>query len=68
MFEDDVRSIERTPHWSVLLADGVFIPKVANVYQLPGVIIEAIEVPHRDELSDMHAYLIKAEKTISTRP
>ena len=34
------------------------------MYQLPGVIVEAIEVPHRDELSDMHAYLIKARKTL----
>ena len=60
--------IERTPHWSALLSDGVFIPRVASVYQLPGVIVEAIEVPHRDELSDMHAYLIKAEKTLLFLP
>ena len=60
--------IERTPNWSLLLSDGVFYPRTAPFVQLPGVSVEAIEVPHRSELSDMHAYLIKAEKTLLFLP
>ena len=60
--------IERTPNWSILLSHGVFSPRTAPLVQLPGVTVEALEVPHRAELSDMHAYLIKAEKTLLFLP
>jgi pyrroloquinoline quinone biosynthesis protein B len=60
--------IERTPNWSILLSHGVFNPRTAAFVQLPGVSVEAIEVPHRAELSDMHAYLIKAEKSLLFLP
>jgi len=60
--------IERTPNWSILLSQGVFSPRTAPFVQFPGVSVEAIEVPHRSELSDMHAYLIKAEKTLLFLP
>ena len=60
--------IERTPHWSLMLSQGVFNPRVASIVMLPGVSVEAIPVPHRAELSDMHAYLIKAEKSLLFLP
>jgi len=60
--------IERTPNWSILLSDGVFIPRTAPIIHYPGVSIEAIEIPHRNELSDMHAYVIKAKKTLLFLP
>ena len=60
--------IERTPNWSILLSQGVFSPRTASMVHLPGVSVEAIEVPHRAELSDMHAYLIMAEKTLLFLP
>ncbi len=66
--EKMVDLIERTPNWSILLSQGVFQPNTVKLVNLPGVSVEAIRVPHRAELSDMHAYLIKANKTLLFLP
>ena len=62
--------IHSTPTWSTLISDGVFIPEVFDnkIIQLPGVTVEPLKVPHRSEHSDMHAFLIKAEKTLLFLP
>lgn len=59
-----------TPTWSSLISDEVFTPHTFNnkIVQLPGVTVEPIEVPHRAEHSDMHAFLIKASKTMLFLP
>ena len=60
--------IQKTPMWSIMLDQGVFTPYGNNIVKLPGVTVEALKVPHRAELSDMHAYIIKAEKSLLYLP
>lgn len=54
--------IEDTPQWSLLLKQGVFQESVFESEQLIALngqlTITPIEIPHRDELSDMHAFLV----------
>lgn len=55
--------IERTPQWSLLLEQGVFsVQPISSgtVHPLSGhVRVEPIAVPHRAELSDMHAFVVR---------
>ncbi len=53
--------IERTPMWSELVKDGVLLPQPFDgpVELGEGVRLEPVPVPHRAELSDMHAMLIR---------
>jgi len=60
--------IKNTPIWSIMVDQGVFTLKTNNFVKLPGVTVEAIEIPHRAELSDMHAYIIKADKSLLYLP
>lgn len=61
--------IESTPNWKILIEQGTFNPQsIEDIVQFPGVSIEAIKVPHRSELSDMHAFLIKADRTLLFLP
>ncbi|MGY8754629.1 MAG: MBL fold metallo-hydrolase [Candidatus Poseidoniales archaeon] len=63
------RLIEQTPNWNILIEQGVFKPQsIQDVIHFPGVSIEAIKIPHRNELSDMHAFLIKGEQTLLFLP
>lgn len=58
-----------TPTWATLLNDGVFDPQTfSGKISLPGVTIEAIEVPHRAEHSDMHAFLIRGAQSLLFLP
>ena len=55
--------IEQTPQWSLMVEQGVFsaVPTAAGrLHSLsPDVRLEAVEVPHRAELSDMHAFIVR---------
>lgn len=58
--------VHNNPFWKSLLDQKVFKP---NQFSNGEIIdtesrfaIQAIQVPHRDELSDMHAFLVKGEK------
>ncbi|HIL65436.1 MAG TPA: hypothetical protein EYG33_04635 [Candidatus Poseidoniales archaeon] len=61
--------IELTPNWNLMIEQGVFRPElITTPIQFPGVKVEAIKIPHRAELSDMHAFLIRAKKTLLFLP
>ena len=58
--------VHNNPFWKSLLDQKVFKP---NQFSNGEIIdtespfaIQAIQIPHRDELSDMHAFLVKGEK------
>ncbi len=55
--------IEQTPQWSLMVDQGVFsaVPTAAGrIHSLsPSVRLEAVQVPHRAELSDMHAFIVR---------
>jgi pyrroloquinoline quinone biosynthesis protein B len=55
--------MQATPAWNNLIQQGVFIPQVFSDKSIKptiqsGFTITPIRVPHRDELSDTHAFLI----------
>ncbi|MDP6333764.1 MAG: MBL fold metallo-hydrolase [Candidatus Poseidoniaceae archaeon] len=56
--------IHATPQWSLMVKQGVF---EINTFQTGDIIefgtesIEPIIIPHRDELSDMHAFIIRGK-------
>ena len=58
--------IEETPQWAIMLKQGVFSDSVfqngQNISLNGQLSITPIKVPHRDELSDMHAFLICGPK------
>lgn len=55
--------VDRTPQWSLMVDQGVFAPSVfhdGDVIQLSSSLtIQPLKVPHRDELSDMHAFILR---------
>ena len=55
--------IERPPQWALMLDQGVFETEVTasgRVHALSETVrLEAVEVPHRAELSDMHAFVVR---------
>lgn len=55
--------VQNTPHWAQMVAQGVFTTTAAtsgNVQHLsPEVSFEPVQVPHRAELSDMHAFIVR---------
>lgn len=55
--------IEQTPQWALMLKQGVFEPVLTTSGQghslSEQVVLEAVEVPHRAELSDMHAFVVR---------
>ncbi len=57
--------VHNNPFWKALLDQNVFIPttfeNMDDVALDSGFSIQAVMVPHRDELSDMHAFLLKGE-------
>ena len=51
--------IKSTPAWALLLEQGVFdLTEIGHV-EIDDVVIESIAIPHRAELSDMHAFVIR---------
>ncbi len=55
--------IEQTPSWALLVEQGVFsavLTANGRIHTLsPHVRLEAVQVPHRAELSDMHAFIVR---------
>ena len=55
--------VDRTPQWSLMVDQGVFAPSVfhdGDLIQLSSSLtIHPLKVPHRDELSDMHAFILR---------
>ena len=55
--------VQDTPHWAMMVEQGVFSTNSVisgNVHSLsPEVSLEPVEVPHRAELSDMHAFIVR---------
>ena len=60
--------LDSTPSWSIMIEQGVIEPKVWNPMEpfepTPdcGFTITAVPVPHRSELSDNHALIIRGQK------
>ena len=57
--------ITDTPQWRIMVEQGVFVPREMsnnNKIEFGELTIEPILVPHRDELSDMHAFVISTTK------
>ena len=53
--------INSTPAWALLLEQGVFdLTEIGHV-EIDDVVIESIAIPHRAELSDMHAFVIRGK-------
>ena len=56
--------INQTPHWQIMIQQGVFSIDVINngeSRQSTGFSITPILVPHRGELSDTHAFIIRGD-------
>ena len=54
--------IRSTPAWALLLEQGVFdLAEIGHV-EIDDVVIESIAIPHRAELSDMHAFVIRGKE------
>ena len=55
--------IEATPQWALMVEQGVFssVPvATGECRSLSDLVqVEAVEVPHRAELSDMHAFIVR---------
>ena len=57
--------ITDTPQWRIMVEQGVFVPREMsnnNKVEFGELTIEPILVPHRDELSDMHAFVISSSQ------
>lgn len=54
--------IEATPAWNQLLQQNVLEPSTFPSVEIDDVTIEFIPVPHRAELSDMHATIIRGQE------
>jgi pyrroloquinoline quinone biosynthesis protein B len=59
--------LRSTPHWNVLLEQGVVVPHVfshgKSIEVSSQLSLQPIVVPHRAELSDTHAFLVKSNST-----
>lgn len=53
--------IKSTPAWAILLEQGVFNLTEIGQVEIDDVVIESIAIPHRAELSDMHAFVIRGK-------
>lgn len=54
--------IKSTPAWALLLEQGVFeLTEIGHV-KIDDVLIESITIPHRAELSDMHAFVLRGKE------
>ena len=55
--------VDRTPQWALMVDQGVFQPTAFHdrdhLQFSPNLTIQPVHVPHRDELSDMHAFVIR---------
>jgi pyrroloquinoline quinone biosynthesis protein B len=55
--------VDRTPQWALMVDQGVFQPTTFhdrdNLHFSSNLTVQPVHVPHRDELSDMHAFVIR---------
>lgn len=55
--------VDRTPQWALMVDQGVFTPKTFHdgdaLHLSENVTVQPVRVPHRDELSDMHAFVVR---------
>ena len=58
--------IANTPQWALMVDQGVFVPNAVSPAQAwhlsEQLTVEAVTVPHRAELSDMHAFILRGPK------
>lgn len=54
--------IKSTPAWALLLEQGVFELTKIGYVKIDDVVIESIAIPHRAELSDMHAFVLRGKE------
>ncbi len=61
--EEMYHLVDQTPQWNLMVQQGVFNIQTfaagTSLYNKDEVIIEPVRIPHRDELSDMHAFIIR---------
>ena len=61
--EEMYHLVDQTPQWNLMVQQGVFEIQTfavgTSLYNKDEVIIEPVRIPHRDELSDMHAFIIR---------
>ena len=61
--DDMYHLIDRTPQWNLMVQQGVFNIRTFTagdvVFSQGELSIEAVRIPHRAELSDMHAFIIR---------
>ena len=61
--DDMYHLIDRTPQWNLMVQQGVFNIQTFTagdiVFSQGELSIEAVRIPHRAELSDMHAFIIR---------
>ena len=61
--EEMYHLVDQTPQWNLMVQQGVFEIQTfavgTSLYDKGKLIIEPIRIPHRDELSDMHAFIIR---------
>lgn len=71
--DDMYHLIDRTPMWNLMVQQGVFdlhtFTSGDRLEPFDGVSIEPVRVPHRAELSDMHAFVVRGpEKSLLYLP
>ena len=63
--DDMYHLIDRTPQWNLMVQQGVFNLQTFTagdvVFSQGELSIEAVRIPHRAELSDMHAFIIRGK-------
>ena len=61
--EEMYHLVDQTPQWNLMVQQGVFEIQTFAVgsalYNQGSLKIEPVRIPHRDELSDMHAFIIR---------
>ena len=61
--DDMYHLIDRTPQWNLMVQQGVFNIQTFTggdvVFSQGELSIESVRIPHRAELSDMHAFIIR---------
>lgn len=54
--------IKSTPAWALLLEQGVFDLTEIGHIEIDDVVIQSVAIPHRAELSDMHAFVLRGNQ------
>ena len=61
--DDMYHLVDQTPQWNLMVQQGVFDIRTFAagdvVFSQGDLSVEAVRIPHRDELSDMHAFIMR---------